>query len=360
MNKDRHSRGQGMVEFALVLPLLALLLLLAVDFGRVFFGWVGLQNAARIGANYAAMYPDADWTDPYNPRVVEYIDRISDDATGINCTLPSPLPMPTFPSGTDVGDDAVVSLTCDFGVITPFIGAVTGDPIELNASSTFPIRVGIVGTTGGGAPPEPPEPTCIEVPDLADLTVAAARSAWQNATFTGFFFPADTAGQEAEIVVSQYPLAGACVDVTSTMTVDSDPDTSACAAGEFRVPKLIGLSMEAAFDTWDPVFDQFLPAVDNNTKNKTVDTQLTSPSYAIGACAPATTDVTVTYITNGQLKCKVPNFIGSYTSGAQSTWAAAGFSTTVQFLPTTPYTINQQTLVSGSDVKCDEAITLGP
>ena len=29
-----------MVEFALVLPILALLLVLAVDFGRVFFGWV--------------------------------------------------------------------------------------------------------------------------------------------------------------------------------------------------------------------------------------------------------------------------------------------------------------------------------
>ncbi len=359
MNKDRHSRGQGMVEFALVLPLLALLLLLAIDFGRVFFGWVGLQNAARIGANYAAMYPDADWNDPTDSRRLEYIDRISDDTAGINCTLPNPLPVPTFPAGTDVGDDAVVDLTCNFDVITPFIGAVTGDLIQLNASSTFPIRVGIVGSTGGGAPPEPPEPPCIEVPDLSSLTVAAARSAWTNATFTGFFFPAASAGQEAEIVVTQYPLAGACVDVTSTMTVDSDPDTSACAAGEFRVPKLVGLSMQTAFDTWDPVFDQFLPAVTNSNKGKTVDTQLTSPSFAVGACAPASTDVTVT-ITNGQLKCKVPNFIGSYTSGTQSTWAAAGFSTTVQFLPSPPYTINQQTLVSGSDVKCDQSITVGP
>ena len=359
MIKDRHSRGQGMVEFALVLPLLALLLLLAIDFGRVFFGWVGLQNAARIGANYAAMYADADWNNSTNPRRLEYIDRISDDTSGINCALPSPLPMPTFPSGTDVGDDAVVDLTCNFSVITPFIGAITGQQIQLNASSTFPIRVGIVGSTGGGGPPEPPEPTCIEVPDLDNLTVAAARSAWTNATFTGFFFPAASAGQDAEIVVSQYPLAGACVDVTSTMTVDSDPDTSACPAGQFRVPKLIGLSMQTAFNTWDPIFDQFLPAVTNSNKNQTVETQATSPSFSVGACAPPDTDVTVTS-GNGQLKCKVPNFIGSYTSGAQSTWVAAGFSTTIQFLPTTPYTINQQTLVSGSDVKCDQSITLGP
>ena len=40
-----------------MLPILALLLVMAVDFGRVFFGWVALQNAARIGADYAASGP---------------------------------------------------------------------------------------------------------------------------------------------------------------------------------------------------------------------------------------------------------------------------------------------------------------
>ena len=52
------SRGQALVEFALVLPVLALLLVLAIDFGRVFFGWVSVTNAARIGANYAGQHPN--------------------------------------------------------------------------------------------------------------------------------------------------------------------------------------------------------------------------------------------------------------------------------------------------------------
>src|SRR6188768_643129 len=52
------SRGQALVEFAIVLPLLAVLLVMAIDFGRVFFGWVSLTNAARIGANYAGYTPD--------------------------------------------------------------------------------------------------------------------------------------------------------------------------------------------------------------------------------------------------------------------------------------------------------------
>ena len=50
----RPRRGQTLVEFALVLPLFLLILLLALDFGRIFLGWVSLSNAARIGANYAA------------------------------------------------------------------------------------------------------------------------------------------------------------------------------------------------------------------------------------------------------------------------------------------------------------------
>ena len=52
-----QPRGQALVEFALILPLLVLLLLLAIDFGRVFFGWVALNNAARIAANEAAVQP---------------------------------------------------------------------------------------------------------------------------------------------------------------------------------------------------------------------------------------------------------------------------------------------------------------
>jgi hypothetical protein len=40
------TRGQGLVEFGLVLPLLLLLLLLAIDFGRVF-----LSSGARPSAS---------------------------------------------------------------------------------------------------------------------------------------------------------------------------------------------------------------------------------------------------------------------------------------------------------------------
>ena len=54
----RHllERGQSLAELALVLPIVLLLVLVTVDFGRAFFGWVTLNNMARVGANYAALH----------------------------------------------------------------------------------------------------------------------------------------------------------------------------------------------------------------------------------------------------------------------------------------------------------------
>jgi len=47
-------RGQGLVEFALVLPLLLVLLLGIADFGRVFTAGITIEAAARNGAEAAA------------------------------------------------------------------------------------------------------------------------------------------------------------------------------------------------------------------------------------------------------------------------------------------------------------------
>lgn len=51
-------RGQSLVELALALPLLLLLLLGAIDVGRLFVDNVQLRNAAREGAGYGAHFPN--------------------------------------------------------------------------------------------------------------------------------------------------------------------------------------------------------------------------------------------------------------------------------------------------------------
>jgi Flp pilus assembly protein TadG len=49
------ERGQAVVEFALSLSLLLLLLVTALDFGRAFFYYIDLVNAAREGARQAVI-----------------------------------------------------------------------------------------------------------------------------------------------------------------------------------------------------------------------------------------------------------------------------------------------------------------
>ena len=58
--KSKALKGQSLVEFALVLPILLLLILGAMDLGRMFYIKVVLTNAAREGANHLANFKRDD------------------------------------------------------------------------------------------------------------------------------------------------------------------------------------------------------------------------------------------------------------------------------------------------------------
>lgn len=56
----RETRAAAMVEFAIVVPVLLLLLLGIIDYGRFFFLWNNLTNAVRDGARIAAVMSPLD------------------------------------------------------------------------------------------------------------------------------------------------------------------------------------------------------------------------------------------------------------------------------------------------------------
>jgi Flp pilus assembly protein TadG len=62
--RRRKSRGQSLAEFAVLLPVLTLVLALSADFGRAFTAYIAISSAAREGASYAmastAQANDAD------------------------------------------------------------------------------------------------------------------------------------------------------------------------------------------------------------------------------------------------------------------------------------------------------------
>jgi Flp pilus assembly protein TadG len=53
------SKGQSLIEFALLLPLLVLIIFGVLDLGRAFFSFIAITNAAREGARAYTMYPAA-------------------------------------------------------------------------------------------------------------------------------------------------------------------------------------------------------------------------------------------------------------------------------------------------------------
>ncbi|MCL4262466.1 MAG: pilus assembly protein [Anaerolineae bacterium] len=52
-HKLHHSRGQALVEFALVIGAVLMMIFLIIESARILWAWNTVQNAARIGARYA-------------------------------------------------------------------------------------------------------------------------------------------------------------------------------------------------------------------------------------------------------------------------------------------------------------------
>lgn len=58
--KFGRKRGQALVEFALVLPLLLILTMMIIQYGIIFNTTIGLTNLSREGARFAATAPGSD------------------------------------------------------------------------------------------------------------------------------------------------------------------------------------------------------------------------------------------------------------------------------------------------------------
>ena len=133
-----------MVEFALLLPILLLLLVVAIDFGRLFATFVAVNNAAREGAAFAGLHPtqftSTDNADPENVtyRARQEVENPSDTRfTAVTVAAPTcnPAPCPTV-LGTGGGKTIRVSVSTNFTFFTPMVTAIFGSSIQLSASAT--------------------------------------------------------------------------------------------------------------------------------------------------------------------------------------------------------------------------------
>jgi len=130
---EPRDRGSAAVEFALLLPVLLLLIFGIIDFGRALNAQITLTQAAREGARLAAL--------GYSTSAVT--TRAQSAATGLSpvtVTVSS-----SCPAGAGLGVDAVVQTSYSFSFITPvgafaamFGGGGYGSSLMLTAQSDMP------------------------------------------------------------------------------------------------------------------------------------------------------------------------------------------------------------------------------
>ncbi len=94
----RERDGAAMVEFAIIAPLLFVLIFGIIDFGRVFFLYNNLTNAAREGARLGAVLDPTVAAGTRTTQIQALVrSRINDDSTRkanatITVTFPGSVP----------------------------------------------------------------------------------------------------------------------------------------------------------------------------------------------------------------------------------------------------------------------------
>lgn len=83
MNRRDSSRGQALVEFALVLPLLVVMLACVIDFGWMMYLQTSLHNAVREGG-FLAMHETGYTDDNIKARVAQAAYGMTLNTSGTN------------------------------------------------------------------------------------------------------------------------------------------------------------------------------------------------------------------------------------------------------------------------------------
>jgi Flp pilus assembly protein TadG len=192
VRRDRHSRGQALVELALIVPILALLLLATLDLGRVYYSTITVTNAAREAALEATVNPSsyiAGTCDPVTSSIV--CAGVNEARNSWVTVTPADVVASCTPACTkNYGNEVTVTVTGHFSLLTPLMGAFTGGQditlVSTAKAEVIEVPVPLVGPTPVPTPtpdpaatptPEPtPGPTPTPTPSCAPPYAAATWS----------------------------------------------------------------------------------------------------------------------------------------------------------------------------------------
>lgn len=124
---SRDTRGQALVEFALVLPLVILLLMAIFEFGSIFHSYLVITNASRDGARIGIV---GEYTDEEDLK-----QKVKDMCAALDQSEIT----------VDVNSDSVlrrmqVQVTYKVHPFTPVLSAILPDPVVLKSKTTMRIE----------------------------------------------------------------------------------------------------------------------------------------------------------------------------------------------------------------------------
>ena len=144
--RARHARrGIAAVELASLLPVILFLTLASIDFSRVVYALVTLQNCARNGALY-----EFNSAAGYGSTYTSLTQAVTADSGGLTLGTPT-----AYAPGYNNNNYVTVTVSCQFSLISiPSVGglpALSGT-MTLSQSSSMPYPASMsLGGSGGGS-----------------------------------------------------------------------------------------------------------------------------------------------------------------------------------------------------------------
>jgi len=139
-NRGGRRRGSAAIELAVWLPLLVFVLIVAIDFCRLFFHYTIITNAARNGALWASdrhangMVPNSMVPPSWSPYATVQ-DAALADANDLS-PAPTVLP-PTYGTDGQGNPWASVTVQYQFNMISTYLGFSN---VNLSRTVTMPVH----------------------------------------------------------------------------------------------------------------------------------------------------------------------------------------------------------------------------
>ncbi|MEA2537362.1 MAG: hypothetical protein QOF11_1596 [Chloroflexota bacterium] len=156
-----RSRGQSIVELALILPVLMLLVAATLDLGRMFYSQITITNAAREGA-YEAAYSPASFqaNAPCNATLNRVMCRVLSEAKGSFVEVQkADVTLACTPScAKGIGNNVKVTVLGHFSLITPLMAPFFGGS-NVTLTSTASAQIITDPPLAAAAPTATPTPT---------------------------------------------------------------------------------------------------------------------------------------------------------------------------------------------------------